>query len=486
MRRVPLIAAALGALGALGASAPAAADALLVLAGEDVAARSSALGPFAEAKRARGWDVTVVSVEETGAAGLAGQGRALAIRAWLASNTAPGSSLLLLGDADPDYGDVPFFRVWPRHDYPEDQCGPFSIDCRSCLTDYLYGELTGDWDLDGDGALGETGDDEGTGGMEFAAELVVGRIPVVLGNVEDADRALRRAIAYMEADPAAVGWRSRALLAASFFYFRGQPMIVEDDDGAAITDWFERRTLAAFPEIAATAMYEQEGVVVSAYPSDLPLTQEGFVAEWAQGYGMVFWAGHGLERDVARTVWAEDADGDERADMDEVVQPTLIESADAASLPADRPAFVVGVSCEIGSVEVPDSLAERLLVEGGAVGVVGSTSVTPGSLTDYAGDAAAIDASTFGADNAGIAFFEALASDVPAGAAFDAARRELGTAGGVEPYAGKLMLNYFGDPTLGLYDTRDDVLPGEAPASASGCAAAPAPAGARSLLAALL
>ena len=89
MRRVPLIAALAAALAA---ALPAAAETLLILTSEDVVARSGSLAPFVAAKRARGVDVVVATEADYGAAGLAGQERALAIRAWLAQAAPPVAS----------------------------------------------------------------------------------------------------------------------------------------------------------------------------------------------------------------------------------------------------------------------------------------------------------------------------------------------------------------------------------------------------------
>ena len=434
---------------------------LLILTGDLVKERSAKLDQFVAAKEARGFTVKVATESDYGAEGLAGQDRGLAIRAWLKNAAKDYRFLLIIADADPDYGDVPFLKVWPRHQFPEGQCAQFPIDCRSCVTDFLYAEITGDWDLNRNGQLGETELDDGPGGIEFESELMVGRIPVYFGEIDDVDVILAKTIAYMSQTQDQVAYRSRILLPAAFFYFRGQPMITKDDDGAAITEWFVRHALDGMPGITYTRLYEAEGVVPSAYDFERPLTEENLVDEWSKGYGMVFWAGHGLEKQVARTFWASDDNANDKADGDEVQQPLFIQSSDTANLPNDQPAFVVGVSCEIGSVEVPENLSWSLLAKGGAIGVIGSSSVTPGTLTDYAGDAADLDAANYGADNMGIVFFSSLIEGKTAGEAFFETKKTLGTAGGVEPYAGKLMLNYFGDPSLTLYDTADDAKPVE-------------------------
>ena len=143
-------------------------------------------------------------VAQHGANSVTGLEKALLIRAWLASVQHEYSFVLLIGDANPDYGEIPMVTVWPRHEYPPDNCGGFGLDCRSMETDYLYADLSGDWDLNGNGLYGETDLDEGPGGMDFEAELYVGRIPTYFENVVDLDQVLLHAIHYMNQTPDAL------------------------------------------------------------------------------------------------------------------------------------------------------------------------------------------------------------------------------------------------------------------------------------------
>jgi len=73
------------------------------------------------------------------------------IRGWLADNYAALSLgyVLLVGNPNPTTGDVPMRQTYPRAGttwYWEYLDGP---------TDYYYADLTGDWDIDGDGKYGE-------------------------------------------------------------------------------------------------------------------------------------------------------------------------------------------------------------------------------------------------------------------------------------------------------------------------------------------
>lgn len=112
---------------------------------------STRLADFVAHKTAFGHATRIVTEDDYGV-----MGDAQAIRDWLAANyVALGIHyLLLIGDPDPDdpddpgdtVGDVPMLMAWPhRNNYRH----------RETPTDYFYADLSGDWDLDGDGRYGE-------------------------------------------------------------------------------------------------------------------------------------------------------------------------------------------------------------------------------------------------------------------------------------------------------------------------------------------
>ena len=432
---------------------------LFVVTTRQIAADSKVLAGYLDHKGALGFEAVLVTEDHYGSDGATGHERAVAIREWLAGSVPLVEDgpvyALLVGDAHALYGDVPMFTVWPRHTYSPTTClGAFALDCRSFESDMPYADLSGDWDQNGDGLWGEHGLDDGPGGLDFEAEALVGRIPVYFGETGPLDQILSRAMAYEAEPPEERAWRDRLLLAASFYYFEGQAMqsytVPDTIDGAETPEWFVANVLPDHPGVSTTRLYEQEGVVASAYPSELPLTEPGLLDEWSKGYGAVWWFGHGLERSVVRTVWVTDDDGDLLADNSELSAPPLITSQGAATLPAGHPAFVVAVICEVGSAETPNNLAYALLLSGGAVGVVGSTNLTPTDTTDYGDPGSQLDTEGYGATNMGVWFLDALlAGEVASKALFDT-KVELGLSGSIESYAGRMMLNYLGDPTRRL------------------------------------
>jgi Mg-chelatase subunit ChlD len=122
-----------------------------------IQSNSTKLTDFVTHKTSLGHTVQIVT--ETNYQILTGQppnGTAEKIRQWLIDNYVPLGIhyVLLIGDPDPDdpslpadsVGDLPMKMCWPyRHGY----------SYYESPTDYFYADLTGNWDLDGDGFYGE-------------------------------------------------------------------------------------------------------------------------------------------------------------------------------------------------------------------------------------------------------------------------------------------------------------------------------------------
>ena len=120
-----------------------------------ISSASTKLAAFVAFRESKGLRVRVVTETQWG--GGTGDAAANRIRDWLKNNyLALGLRyVLLIGDPTPSNGSVPMKLLWPRHNEPSYQDGP---------SDYFYADLTGNWDLDGDGYYGEYPDDFGAGG----------------------------------------------------------------------------------------------------------------------------------------------------------------------------------------------------------------------------------------------------------------------------------------------------------------------------------
>ncbi len=425
---------------------------------DDVVEGSAQLVPFIAAKEQQGFVVQVATEQDWGPGDPAGLERALAIRSWLADQLTTADDAgpadvfaLLIGSADPDHGDIPMVNVWPRHELPEDDCYGFQLDCRSHLTDFLYADLSGNWDLDGDGRHGERGEDDGDGGIDFDAELIVGRIPM-FGGVADVDRILGHNLAYQAQSAGEAAYRRSFLLPAAWYYMAIDNTMPygSDLDGADIAEWIVANLVQTHDDVTATTLYESDGLYPSFQAPDLPLTVDNVVEAWNDGHGMVSLYGHGDVQGVYRMVWDQDTNQNGEGDFGEVIWQPLMTSTATEGLTGERPAFVVGNDCLIGLVTEEASLAYQLLWSGGAIGVIGSTGITPGDNTDFTDPANELDLFTSGTSNLGILFFDNLLEGDAAGIAYDTARDTAGSFATVENYTGKTMLNYYGDPSLTL------------------------------------
>ena len=172
-------------------------------------------------------------------------------------------------------------------------------------TDSYYADLSyadsDSWDSDGDGFYGEFIDDD----PDFLTEVSVGRIPT--NNPDQVVYVLEKSMAF-EMDTG--DWKSNVLHAGAILLFN--PIF---DDGAKGVDHIEKELMTG---MSISHYSEQEGVKTSDFSWD-PLKEEIFTGDWRTGkYGIVNWYGHGWSNRVARWVWVEDTDGDNRPDSDEL------------------------------------------------------------------------------------------------------------------------------------------------------------------------
>lgn len=197
---------------------PSATNAYVIITTNGIEAGSTKLANFIAHKQGQGYDVLTITQDEYGSlTGQSPNGTVEKIRKWLINNYVSESIeyVLLIGNPDPDdpssgsdsVGDVPMKMCWPRR---------HESSYRESPTDYFYADLTGNWDLDGDGYFGEYNGDRGTGGVDFANEVYVGRIPVYGTGYTSLDSILQKIIDYETEPEANIGWRESALLTMSF------------------------------------------------------------------------------------------------------------------------------------------------------------------------------------------------------------------------------------------------------------------------------
>jgi hypothetical protein len=396
----------------------------VIITTNDVAGGSSEMSNFIAHKKALGHSVLVVT--ETDFDPLTGQPpnrRAEKIRQWLVNNyTTRGIEyVLLIGDPTPyesGGGDIPMKMCWPRRGAGSEEQAP---------TDAFFADLTGNWDLDGDQYYGEWSDYSNPGGVDFAMEVWVGRIPVYGADYATLDNILLKIMDYeTQAD---TSWRQSLLLPMSFSdsTYDGAPLAEQMMD-----DYLNVRTYSAH------TLYQQGSGACSLdslYPSDEELCGGTVVRDrWAAGqFGIVGWWGHGSATSASvgcSGCW----DG------------TLFNNGQTSALDDNHPSFTYQCSCTNAYPEHSNNLAYAILKEGG----IGSVSASRVSWFNIGVGYGHFDGSS---TNSGIGYeyVDRLTQELSAGEALYAAKLAVVP----DIWANTRLMNQYdfnlyGDPSTGL------------------------------------
>lgn len=404
-----------------------------------IQAGSARLGSFVAHKQAQGHTVEVITETQWG--GMTGQfpnDSADKIRKWLKDNyLVKGIQyVLLIGDPDPDdprytsgdhIGDVIQKLAWPRR-------GSTTDPYEDSPTDYYYADLTGNWDLDGDGYYGEYNGDRGAGGVDFANELYVGRISVFNNDpsgISTLDSILQKIINYENSG--SVSWRRSALLPMTFS--------ADITDGAFLSERMKNDYLNG-QGYSAYTLYQYTGAgCYSEFSSDEPLVDGAVLAEWkAHDYGIVSWWAHGNPDGVMIGY------GNSGQPCRE--EGTLLYKTDVAELDDAHPAIVFAGSCYGIDPTSPDGLGYSLLTRG-AVMMVSATALSFYEDGDWAPHPELADTATIG-----YYFIQHIASDGwNAGRSLYDTLKWLSTQGltwGKESWINLMTFNLLGDPTTGI------------------------------------
>ena len=388
---------------------------------------SSKLANFITHKQARGHSVLVVT--ETNFGSLSGQSpnhRSEKIRQWLKNNyIAYGIEyVLLIGDPHPyesGEGDIPMKMCWPRRgsgSYEEYEESP---------TDAFYADLTGNWDLDGDGYYGELSDYEGSGGVDFAMEVWVGRIPVYSAAYSTLDNILQKIMDYE--NESNISWRKSILLPMSFSTMTY--------DGAPLAEQMMDDYLTAGSYTSWTQYQQGNGAcsLNSSYPSDQELRGGTVVRDrWAaQDYGVVCWWGHGSATSAS-------------VGCDGCLDGTLFSYTQTSSLDDNHPSFTYQCSCTNAYPENSNNLAYSILKQGG-IGTVSASRVS--WFNRFVGYGAFDGSST----NSGIGYeyVKRLTQPLACGRAlYEGKLAVVGDVGSGTRLMNQYDFNLYGDPTVGI------------------------------------
>ncbi len=376
-------------------SEPAAAGGYAILTTSAIASASTKLAAFVNHKTSRGFGVTVVTEAQWG--GGTGDTAANRIRAWLKANyVSKGLKyVLLIGNPSPSTGDVPMKMLWPRLG---------SSTYREAPSDHFYADLTGNWDLNGDGYYGDSSYDLGTGGCDLYPEVIVGRIPYY-SVPSDLDSILQKIMDY-ESGVTGGDWVKRALMSA------------KPSDGSTpgyhLFEAIKSDTLnpAGF---GAIRVYE-ETYGVSPAPDYTPCSYANVTSAWNQHAGFHFWWTHGNET-VAADIFSSDR---------------------TAQLSNSFPSFTFQCSCLNATPENSNNLAYALLKRG-AIATNAATRVS----WYYPGQTIFTDSDS----NAGMTYkyaYELIRNKRPCGDAHYAMQSELPR----DIWMNHCVFNLFGDPSL--------------------------------------
>jgi Peptidase family C25/S-layer homology domain len=295
---------------------------------------SSELQNFVSSKEMRGFTLEIVTEDAWG--GGTGDTASENIRNWLSNNYEIKNIeyVLLMGNPNPDSGDIPMKMLWPRS---------HASDYRTSPSDYYYADLTGNWDLDGDGLYGEE-DDFGTGGIDRNWDVLVGRIPYY-GNMNDLDKILAKIIAYENETPNEAVWRQNVLL----------PMkpLSSSTPGYHLGEAIKDNILLPKDNWDYYRVYDSDYGLIPP-PETYPCTYDNVTDAWnSSQFGAIFWSTHGSSTSAS----------------------SIMNLSYAATLDDNYPGFTFQGSCHNSYPEVTNNLSYSLL-KNGCIGTVGATRVS--------------------------------------------------------------------------------------------------------------
>ena len=387
----------------------------------DIVTQSTELNKFVQSKQQRGFNVLVLTEDQWG--GGIGDQAAENIRNWLQNNYQNSNleHVLLIGNPNPDYGEVPMKNIWAR----SHRAG-LEQDYTNIIypSDFYYADLTGNWDLNGNGRYGESGDpynnfeggDWGPGGIDIQWEVLVGRIPYY-GVINDLDRILLKIRSYENTPKNSIAWRKNTLLAM-------EPMTDEPIDSPRYAPSYDvgeaiKNNLLLPKNWNFHRIYDEDYGLIPP-PETIPLNFSNFLYTWQnKSFGAVFWLTHGNSQG------ADD----------------IILSSHTGTLNDNFPAFTFQGSCSNAFPENSENLAYAILRNGGLT-TLGATRLSFHGFGTYR---------FFGAPwvNEGLAYEYAtrlIGMEQSGGQALFEVKQSYG----IETYNHSVAYNIYGDPSIGL------------------------------------
>lgn len=302
----------------------------------------ASLQRFIADKKKQNFEVHMYDETEWGYTGISGDNAAEAIRLWLIekNKTMDVKYTLLIGNPDPDTGDVPMKKLWAGID----GWNPPNNPDEYYPSDYYYADLTGNWDYDNDNHYGEPDDFNNKGGIDLNYEIAIGRIPHYPADSSGVlDKILNKIVDYRISKDTA--WRKYALLPMKSLFETESWNTFAYNSGEQVKD----RLLIPY-EWGYHRVYEDH-MNLDPEPESMPCTYNTAVSAWtSRPFGLVLWRTHG---------------GPDKAQE-------IIRSIDTPFLDDTHPSFTFQGSCDTAWPENDNNLAYALL-KNGAVSTIGST-----------------------------------------------------------------------------------------------------------------
>ena len=319
----------------------------VIITTSDIIDASTELQNLVAQKTTEGFSVSFVTETVWGAS--TADERADNIRTWLKEHWEVDEIryVLFIGNPDPLTGAVPMKLTY--YDITVETASD-----RGIPTDFYYSELSGTWDVNGDGYFGDVNTDYGVGGgADQYGEIAVGRIPYY-GIMEDLDHIIRKSIDYRNATDRE--WRKNALMAMTPTNEGNQAYPL----GEAIKDSILIPGGRDYFRIYEPYNRYNDSTLQELYDLDPPVehlgTTEAKVQEvWsASPFGYFIWWTHGTSTQSVGSIFR---------------------SSRAEALNDQFPTMVFQVSCSSAFPEDTNNLAYALL-KNGAVAVAGPTRET--------------------------------------------------------------------------------------------------------------
>ncbi len=323
-----------------------------------------ALDPLAEWKTKKGLRAQVFTTDDI-YDNYAGRDHPEDIRLFLQDliNETTVQYLLLAGDID---------TVPTRYAYCND---PYSGDGTDVPTDTYYGFLEGSWDDNEDNRFADLDNDN----VVWDPDIYVGRLPdSSKSGLED----LVQNILDYEKSPPWGSWAETALLAGAYSNFDEDTNGNNEKDAGDYDKTDEAKLCFTIEDwllpgnIDTIRLYENEGLDPTDYEYDHGLTTANISSSLNYGQSLVNLAGHGSDTGVHRTIWNNDADGDDLCDPgSEQSQPVFMDTSVSPSNNEKRPLVYIN-ACNSGAFDKSrESLAEHVVNDFG-IGAVAASRVS--------------------------------------------------------------------------------------------------------------